>query len=75
MTGWRTRIDPRLRALIREAELQGWRVGSTAKSHIRFTAPDGRTVIASGAGHHLEQHYARTLSRLRALGFIEGGSL
>lgn len=68
MGSWRLRVDRRIWEMVKVAERAGWTVTCTSKSHVRFTAPDGTTVITSARGGALDQHVSRTANRLRAKG-------
>lgn len=65
---WRERVSKRMRALIRDAESQGWEVTATAKSHIRFRSPSGKNVIVAARGGDLDAHYVKTVKRLKDRG-------
>jgi peptidoglycan/xylan/chitin deacetylase (PgdA/CDA1 family) len=65
---WKERLGRPMRELVRQAERQGWDVGVTSNSHVRFTAPNGAVVIAQGVKQPLAAHLARTKSRLLRAG-------
>lgn len=67
---WLERCDRRTRELVRLARRQGWQVSPTSNSHVRFKSPQGTVVIASAAKRTLDQHYYRTVSRLKREGFV-----
>ena len=56
-----------LKSLMREARRQGWRIEKG--NHIKWYAPDGRTLIVSGCTESDHRALANTLSRMRRAGF------
>lgn len=69
MSNFRRFLTPPQRRLVTTAERQGWACDITSTGHLRFKAPDGRTVIGNAVGRRsLEQHDRRTVNRLRRHG-------
>lgn len=57
-----------LKELKRRAEAQGWRV-LHARKHLKWFAPDGRTMVVTGITESDHRALANTLSRMRRAGF------
>ena len=56
-----------LKELARKAESQGWRVQKG--NHLKWFAPDGRTLIVTGCTESDHRALKNTLSRMRRAGF------
>ena len=61
--------DKELKALIRAAEKQGWRVERTKKGHWQFYAPDGENIVTAAGTSGGGRGTSNLLSRLRRYGF------
>lgn len=60
-------VNKYLKELVRKAERQGWRVEQ--HKHIKWFAPDGRTVIITGCTESDGRALKNTLARMRRAGF------
>jgi hypothetical protein len=73
MSAWMGKLTPRKRSLVEAAKEQGWLVTVTAKSHLKFTAPDGQVVTTQGAHGESYAAFVKTVKHLRAKGLVYEG--
>jgi hypothetical protein len=60
-------VNKYLKELERKARAQGWRVEK--RNHLKWFAPDGRTMIVSGGTESDHRALQNTLARMRRAGF------
>lgn len=60
-----------LKALVRSAERQGWRVRRTSKNHIAFYAPDGKSIVHAAATPSDSRSTQNAIAQLKKAGFRE----
>ena len=59
------------KALQRRATEQGWRIVQTNRNHLKWYAPDGRTMLVSGCTTSDSRAIKNQRAAMRRAGFLE----
>ena len=64
-----TSMNKAMKKLTKQAEAQGWRVEPTRNGHIRFLAPDGKTIVIWASTPSDHRAWKNGLSQMKRAGF------